>query len=119
TTFLDRVCRSLRRFDACLASLAALEPVAPYFQETWVTARRTAIEKGLSNSTTLTELVEAVPTLVAYQEFRIRASRLGTDELAILRAFRSKEEELARLDPNDLDLCVRRTIGREARVSWK
>ena len=119
TAFLDRVCRSLRRFDACMVSLSALEPVAPYFQETWVAARRTAIERGLSNSTALNELVEAVPTLAAYQEFRLRASRLGANELAILRVFRSKEDEIARLDPNDLDLCVRRTIGQQARLSWK
>ena len=118
-TFLDRVRRSLRRFDASVASLAALEPAAPYFQETWVAARRTAIERGLSNSTAINELVDAVPTLAAYQEFRIRALRLGANELAILRVFRSKEKEIARLDPNDLDLYVRRTIGREARLSWK
>jgi primosomal replication protein N'' len=117
--FQDRVCRSLRRFDARMASLAALELIAPYFQESWVAARRTAIERDLSNSAALSELVDAVPTLAAYQQFRIRAARLGVNELAIFRVFRSKQEEIARLDPNDLDLCVRRTIGREARLSWK
>ena len=73
----------------------------------------------VSNSAALIEIVDAVPTLAAYQEFRIRASRLRDSKLAIFRVFRSKEERLPRLDPDDLDLCVRPTIGREARLSWK
>jgi hypothetical protein len=109
----------LQRFDARTASLVALEAIAPYFEKSWVAARRTAIERELSNSAALSEIVDAVPTLAAYQEFRIRASRLGDAKLAIFRVFRSKEDEIAHLDPDDLDLCVRRTIGREARLSWK
>jgi primosomal replication protein N'' len=77
------------------------------------------IETELSNVAANTEIVDASPTLAAYQEFRIRASRLGDRSLAIFRAFRAKEDEIVQLDLNDPDLCMRRTIGREARLSWK
>jgi len=117
--FLDRAGRSLRRFNARMASLSALEAVASYFAESWIAARRMAIEREAPNAAALTGIVHALPTLAAYQEFRIRATRLGSRELTLLRALRSKEEEIARLDPNDLDLCLRHTIGREARLSWK
>jgi primosomal replication protein N'' len=117
--FLDRAGRSLRRFDSRMASLAALEAVAPYFEETWVAARRSAIESDYSNTAALGQIVEAFPTISAYQEFRIRASHLTEREIAVFRTFRSKEEELIQLDLDDLELCVRHTIAREARLSWK
>lgn len=117
--FLDRVGRSLLRFDVRMASLAALDAVAPYFVEAWVAACRAAIESEASNAAALGAIVDALPTLGAYQEFRIRASRLGKSEFAIFRAFRAKADHLEELDPDDLDGCVRRTIGTEARLSWK
>jgi primosomal replication protein N'' len=117
--FMDRLARSLRRHDSRFASVAALEGAAPYFDFTWVAARRSAIEKAESNTAALGAIVDALPTLAAYQEFRIRASRLGEKERAIFRVFRRKEGELEKLGPNDLDACVRRTIGGEARLSWK
>jgi hypothetical protein len=117
--FLDRAGRSLRRFNAGMASLASLEAVASYFAETWIVARRMAIERETPNAVALTGIVQALPTLAAYQEFRIRAPRLGARELSIFRAFRGKEEEIAHLDPSNLDLCLRHTIGSEARLSWK
>jgi primosomal replication protein N'' len=117
--FLDRVSRSLRRFDTRMSSLAALDAIAPYFEEQWVAARRVAIERDGSNAAAVSRIVDALPTLGAYQEFRIRASRLRDREFAILRVFRSKEDEFSQLDPGDLDLRLRHTIGREARLSWK
>jgi primosomal replication protein N'' len=117
--FMDRLACSLRRHDSRFASVAALEGAAPYFDDTWVAARRSAIEKEESNTAALGAIVDALPTLAAYQEFRIRASRLGEKERAIFRVFRRKEGELEKLGPNDLDACVRRTIGGEARLSWK
>ena len=117
--FVDRVAHSIRRFDARIASIAALDTAAPYFTESWVAIRRTAIEYEASNTAALGTIVDALPTLTAYQEFRIRASRLGEIELSIFRVFRSKQQALEALNPNDLDVCVRRTIGAEARLSWK
>jgi primosomal replication protein N'' len=117
--FLDRVERSLRRFDARMASAAALPAVAQYFQDSWISARATAIEAEGSNTAALGMIVEALPTLKAYQEFRIRSSRLGDNEFGIFKLFRTRETDLERLSPEGLDTCMRRTIGYEARLAWK
>lgn len=119
TAFLERLERSLRRFDARMASLVAIGAVEPYFEETWIAVRRSSIETEGSNAAALSVIVDALSTLPAYQEFRIRASRLSQKELAIFRVFRGKEEELKKLAPDDLDACVRRTIAAEARLAWK
>jgi primosomal replication protein N'' len=116
---LDRLKHSLSRFDARAASLAALDGLIPYFLDTWIADRRTNISNDGSNAAARDAIVEALPTLAAFQEFRIRASRLGKREMAVLRIFRSKEQELSRRPPEDLDQCVRATIGTEARHSWK
>lgn len=117
--FLDRAQRSLRRFDARMASIAALDAAASYFNEQWIDARRTSIQNERSNAAALGGIVDAMPTLAPYQEFRIRASRLSENELAIFRVFRSREKDLEQLDLDDLDACMRRTIGTEARLAWK
>jgi primosomal replication protein N'' len=117
--FLDRAKHSLRRFDVRIASFAALDALTSYFVETWLGARRNAVENERSNAAAIRTIVDAVPMLGPYQEFRIRAPRLGENELAVFRVFRSKEKELEKLDPVDLDTCVRSTIGTEARLSWK
>jgi hypothetical protein len=109
----------LRRFDTRMGSLAALDAIAPYFDEQWVAACRVTIEREGSNASALSRIVDALPTLGVYQEFRIRASRLTDREFAVLRAFRSKEDEFSQLHPGDLDIRLRHTIGREARLSWK
>jgi len=117
--FLDRVLRSLRRFDARTASIAALDAAAPYFEELWVMACRNSIESEKSNAMAIGLIVDAIPTLAPYQDFRIRASRLSPVEFAVLRIFRAKEGDLEKSDTDDLDVCMRRTIGSEARLAWK
>jgi hypothetical protein len=117
--FLDRVLRSLERFDARMASIAGLHAVAPYFQDSWVSARAASIEAEASNTAALGTIVDALPTLRAYQEFRIRSSRLGDTEFDIFKMFRTRETDLERLGPEDLDTCMRRTIASEARLAWK
>ena len=78
-----------------------------------------AIDSGRSNNPAIAEILEALPMLGNYQEFRLRSVRLGDKERAIFRALRSKESELSLVSPADLDSCIRATIGREARLAWK
>ena len=118
-TFLERVSRSLRRFDARKVSSVALDAAAPYFEEPWVSARRNCIESEKSNAVALSAIVNAIPTLASYQDFRIRASRLGKVEFAVLRMFRGKEADLEVHNADDLDACMRHTIASEARFAWK
>ncbi len=117
--FFDRADRSLQRHDARAASLHALENLKPYLDEPWIVLRRSAIDSGRSNGTAITLILEAFPTLANYQEFRLRSVRLGDPERTIFRALRSKEADLLRLPTGDLDICIRGTIAREARLAWK
>ena len=91
----------------------------PYLDELWLGLRRSAIDGGRSNEAAIAVILEALPMLANYQEFRLRSVRLGDKERAIFRALRSKEPELLRLPAADLDSCIRGTIGREARLAWK
>jgi hypothetical protein len=118
-TFFGRVEHSLARFDARIASLGHLDAVAPYFDSQWIQRRRAAVTREASNASALGPIADGLSTLEAYQEFRIRGSRLGETELKIFRALRGKGLELSKLHLADLDACVRHTIACEARFSWK
>src|SRR5882757_7651285 len=118
-TFFDRATRSLQRHDARTASSQALEQLKPYLDELWIGLRRSAIHAGRSNGSAISLILEAVPTLASFQEFRLRSVRLGEVERTIFRTLRAKETDLLRLPTTDLDACVRGTIAREARIAWK
>ncbi|QOZ38371.1 histidine kinase [Bradyrhizobium sp. CCBAU 53421] len=117
--FFERADLALRRHDAREESRLVLDRLKPYFDELWLGSRRSAIENGRSNASAVAEIVEALPMLSNYQEFRLRSSRLGEKERAIFATLRSRESELLTLASEDLDACIRATIGREARLSWK
>ncbi len=117
--FFERGNRALRRHEAREESRAALDRLRIYFDELWLGARRSSIENGRSNASAVAQIVEALPMLTNYQDFRLRSARLGDKERAIFATLRSRESELSELPTNDLDSCIRATIGREARLEWK
>lgn len=117
--FFDRAEQSLRRHDARDESRRALEVIRTYMDEGWISARLSAIANGRSNAAPTSEVLAALPTLVNFQEFRLRSTRLGEKERTIFRLFRTKEAELGGLPPAALDGCIRATISREAHLAWK
>lgn len=117
--FFERGDRALRRHDAREESRAALDRLRAYFDELWLGSRRSAIENGRSNAGAVAQIVQALPMLTDYQEFRLRSARLGDTERAIFATLRSRDSELSDLPADDLDGCIRATIGREARLQWK
>jgi hypothetical protein len=117
--FFDRAEQSLRRHDARDESGRALDALRTYMEDGWISARLSAIAHGRSNSAPTSEILSSLPTLVNFQEFRLRSTRLGEKERAIFRLFRTKETELGGLPPAELDGCIRATIAREAHLAWK
>ena len=117
--FFQRADRSLQRHDARAESSRALDQLKPYLDELWIGARRSAIQSGRSNGPATSAILDAVPTVISFQEFRLRSVRLGDAERTLFRSLRAKEKELLRLPAADLDACVRGTIAREARLAWK
>ncbi|MCC8936020.1 DUF4011 domain-containing protein [Bradyrhizobium sp. Arg68] len=118
-TFFERADLALTRHDTREESRAALERLKTYFDELWLGSRRSAIENGRSNASAIDQIVQTLPMLNNYQEYRLRSSRLDDKERAIFATLRSRESELAELASEDLDACIRATIGREARLAWK
>src|SRR5690606_39272855 len=65
------------------------------------------------------EIEAALPTLPAYQQFRMRVPQLGEDVLTIFAMFRVKQELLREIPIDGLEQEVRRILNREARLAWK
>jgi hypothetical protein len=117
--WLLRLGSALKRCAAREASLERLQALEPCFQPEWLAARRAAIEQDGSSEEALRALSAALPTLAAYQQFRVRAARLGETELAIFRVLRGREALLAKVPGDELAACVRNTLATEAHVAWK
>jgi hypothetical protein len=117
--FKVRAGRTFERFDARKASLTALATLAAWFDDVWTTACRAAITADASNAEAVSAIRAALPTLIPYQTFRLRASRLGETEMAVLAVLRSAATELERLPLEELDGEIRRILAREARLAWK
>lgn len=117
--FFERGDRALIRHETREQSRVSLDRLRTYFEELWLGSRRSAIENGRSNAGAVAQIVQALPMLTNYQEFRLRSTRLSDKERAIFATLRSMEPELSQLPSDDLDACVRATIGREARLELK
>jgi hypothetical protein len=117
--FFERGDRALTRHEAREESRAALDRLRTYLDELWLESRRSAIENGRSNASAVAQIVQALPMLTNYQEFRLRSARLNERERAIFATLRFRESELSELPSDDLDSCIRAIIGREARLEWK
>lgn len=115
--FLGRVEQGLDRYRAQQASLAALEPLATWFEEPWLADRRREIGSGLE----WRDGSAAFPRqrVAAYQHFRSRARELSQVALEAFRALRAVAPALAQLPPDSLDGEVRRIFTRESRLAWK
>lgn len=118
-TFCETAHYTVKRREGYENSCAVLDGLTLYMEGAWILARRTAIDAGESNVDAVDTIFGALPTLSAYQEFRMRASRLGALEMLVFKTLRAKEAELQLIATADLDQCVRRTISREARLAWK
>jgi len=118
-TFFERAELALRRHDTREESRAALDRLRTYFDELWLGSRRSAIENDRSNASAIDHILQALPMLSSYQEYRLRSSRLDDKERAIFATLRPRESELSELASEDLDTCIRATIAREARLAWK
>ncbi len=118
-SFVAKALQGIERHETRARSLLALERLAQWCVESWVTARAAAIAADSSNQESLEKIADALPTLAAYQRFRNRAALLSPTAAAVFRVLRSAEDALSALDASHLDSVVRRTIAREARLAWK
>lgn len=119
TGFFDRGDRALSRNVGREASRAALSDLSNHFDELWLGSRRSAIDKGRSNEGAVESILQALPALVDYMEYRARASRLSAKGHAVFAELRRRENELSAMPPEELDRCIRATLRREALLDLK
>ncbi len=122
----DAIVRVFATFDAAFAryevrtaSAGALKRLASWMGEAWIRSSGDAIAKNEPNQARLQPILQALPTLAAYQQFRTRAQRLSKAALATYAYLRTKESLLDGLGVGLIEGEVRRILNREARLGWK
>lgn len=116
---VSRAERGLARAAARAASRRALAALEPWLDPAWMAERAKAIETDASSGSTLALLLQALPTLPAYQRFRLRAGALDPRALQAFRVLRGVEGVLSAFSDGALETVVRGTLAREARLAWK
>jgi primosomal replication protein N'' len=101
------------------ANREALAGVSRWLQPDWIAECEAVIVRGASNASKLVKLLEAVPTLEAYQRFRGRANDLDAGVMAIFSILREAERLLRAVPEDALEDQVRHMIQREALLAWK
>ncbi|HEY5759718.1 MAG TPA: AAA domain-containing protein, partial [Steroidobacter sp.] len=117
--FSMRVTQGCERYTARDRSLAALASIGSYLTEGWRTSRLHLIDTDQSNRAAITPVIAAMPTLPAYQRFRIQAKQLPERMSVAFEALRIHEAVLDLVPNDDLETVVRHTLAREARLAWK
>jgi primosomal replication protein N'' len=107
------------RAEARIASLNALEPLASWFEETWLSDMRASISAEERTEDKIIALSLSINTLPAYQRFRSKAQNMPRENWAALEKLREAERALEAIPADDLEGVVRRLINREARLAWK
>ncbi|WP_116811556.1 AAA domain-containing protein [Steroidobacter cummioxidans] len=118
-SFSMRVRQGCERHTARTRSLAALASIDSYLTEDWRISRKRLIESDQSNRDVITPITAAMPTLPAYQRFRMQAQQLPERMSAAFECLRIHEAVLDLVPKEDMEAVVRHTLAREARLAWK
>lgn len=116
---ISRYGKAFERHQARSQSIDALDRLSSFFSEELFALCQTNIRNNRSNIYDLQILVEALPSLPAYQEFRLQAPNLSVAVLKIFSTLREKDKELREYPSEELKEVIRRIIAREARLAWK
>jgi hypothetical protein len=115
----EQMSGAVRRSVTRAACRAAVHNTGAWMNDEWVTASGKAIDAGGNRDLVVAAVIDALPSLSAYQRFRARAASLPTETLQIFAALRSHQRELQAIPPGELDHLLRRTLQREALLHAK
>jgi primosomal replication protein N'' len=107
------------RHASRVSSRSILERLSGWFKEEWLAGCVEGIARGEPTDPSLISVVSALPTLQSYQRFRARVDELGADPLRAFAILRDNENQLSAFSSAELEGVIRRTIRREALLSWK
>jgi DNA polymerase III delta prime subunit len=117
--FVQRLEGGFARFEARRKSLETLDALMSWFSDDWTAVCRARIVSGASNEEVIQYTAAAMPTVAAYQRFRIRAEQLTGTARETLAVLRASEAAFSELPFGQVGQEVRRTISREGRLAWK
>jgi primosomal replication protein N'' len=117
--FAQRYHGALKRLQVKIVSRASVQQLARWLDDDWIAGQQHLIQSNKVRGQQLRAIVESLPRLVAYQDFRRRAPTLPAEALALLRSLREYEDLLANVDSSYLINTLRQTLAREAYLAWK
>ncbi|KTD47814.1 AAA domain-containing protein [Legionella quateirensis] len=120
--YLDLITRyeeSFARHQARINSLEYLDKLSPFFGEDLFNSCQINILENRSNLTELQSIIESLPTLAFYQEFRLQSANFSSQTLKIFAILREKDKSLSNYNKDDLGEIIRRILYREAKLYLK
>lgn len=110
---------ALARHAARTKSHSALDKLAPWFESEWLAACHTRIRSNQSTTDLVAPIATALPSLVPYQQFRVRVKDQPSEVGKLFTAMRPSAAWLKTADPTTLPETVGRLVRREALLAWK
>lgn len=107
------------RYQARRESLGALGRLTEWCPQEWSSDQARAIATPKSNLVDLQRLLEALPTLEAFQRFRLRAATLPPTVLQTFAALHPVAKQLREIPSGSLSAVVTRTLHYAAYLAWK
>lgn len=116
---VSRYGKAFERHRIRSQSMEALDRLSPFFSEALLELCQANIRNYRSSLRELQLLVEPLPSLAAYQEFRLQVPNLSPEVLKVFSALREKDKELREYPAEELGNVIQGMIAREARLAWK
>jgi primosomal replication protein N'' len=111
--------QAFARHASRVSSRSALERLSGWFKKEWIARCTEVIAHGEPTDPSLDSVISALPTLQSYQRFRARVDDIGPDAVRAFAVLRGNEDQLKAFVPTELEGVIRRTMRREALLSWK
>lgn len=110
---------ALARHAGRTMSLSALDALAPWFETEWLADCHKRIRGNRSTSDLVAPIANSLPSLIPYQQFRMRVKDQAGEVRKLFAAMRPSAAWLKNSDATRLAETVGRLIRREALLAWK
>jgi len=110
---------AMARHTARQESLARLSALTEWFPRDWLSEQAATIASRPPEPTALRPILEALPTLEAYQRFRLRASTLPPKVIEAFAILNRTTVALRAVPSAELEGVVRRSLRHAAYLAWK
>lgn len=107
------------RYQARQDSLKALGQLTTWFSQDWASDQARAIDSSKSSLASFQKLLEALPTLEAFQRFRLRAATLPPLVLQTFASLHPLAMQFKKVPVESLSDVVRRTLHYAVYFAWK